>query len=253
MHKTAGDFDYEAHGAGYAQVRRPDPQLAAAIHAALGDARTVLNVGAGAGSYEPEDRHVIPLEPSPAMRAQRPAHLAPAIRGAAESIPLDDRSVDAAMAIFTVHQWSDLAAGLREMRRVARGPVVIVTCDPDRLNDFWLAAYAPEVLAAEGRRYPPIERLREGLGGGVQVHTLPIPRDCTDGFMEAFYARPEQLLRAEVRRAQSAWSFVDEGAQGRFVRTLQHDLDSGAWDERFGAWRTRETFDGALRLIVARP
>src|SRR5262249_9128992 len=134
----AGDFDYEANGGGYALRRRPDPRIAALVHEALGDARTVLNVGAGAGSYEPTDRHVVAVEPSQAMRAQRPHHLAPAIDATAERLPFDDDSFDAAMAMITIHQWSDLDAGLRELRRVSRGPVVVLTFDGDALLDFWM-------------------------------------------------------------------------------------------------------------------
>ena len=141
----AGDFDYERAGAGYARLRRTDPRLAAHVHAALGEARTVLNVGAGAGSYEPEDRYVVAVEPSAAMRAQRPAGR-PAVDAVAEALPFDDDSFDAAMAMITVHQWSDLERGLAELRRVARGPVVILTFDPDAMLDFWLADYVPEVL-----------------------------------------------------------------------------------------------------------
>ncbi|MDR3512653.1 MAG: methyltransferase domain-containing protein, partial [Caulobacteraceae bacterium] len=163
--EPAGDFDYDAHGQGYARRRRTDPRIAARVHAALGEARTVLNVGAGAGSYEPEDRHVIAVEPSAAMRAQRPGRLAPAVRGVAEALPLDDQSVDAAMAMVTVHQWRDLDLGLSELRRVTRGPIVILTFDGDALDRFWLADYAPELMAVERGRYPPIDALVVGLGG----------------------------------------------------------------------------------------
>jgi SAM-dependent methyltransferase len=150
----AGDFDYDTLGAGYTGVRRPDPQIAAQIHAALGGARTVLNVGAGAGSYEPTDRHVVPVEPSATMRAQRPAHLAPALNAVAGALPFDDDSFHAAMAVLTVHHWPDADAGLRELRRVTSGPVVILTFDGSALEDFWLNDYAPELIAAERRRYP---------------------------------------------------------------------------------------------------
>ena len=138
----AGDWDYERHGHGYTAFRRPDPRIAAQVHRALGPARTVLNVGAGAGSYEPEGRYVLAVEPSAVMRAQRPRSLAPAIDAVAESLPLDDRSVDAAMAMITIHQWPDAGRGLREMRRVTRGPVVIMTFDGDALDRFWLAGTA---------------------------------------------------------------------------------------------------------------
>jgi SAM-dependent methyltransferase len=219
------------------------------VHAALGDAKTVLNVGAGAGSYEPPDRYVLALEPSAAMRAQRPPHLAPAIDASAEQLPLDDGSVDAAMALVTVHQWRDLRAGLRELRRVSRGPVIVLTFDGDALDRFWLADYAPELIAVERRRYPAIATIVDRLGGAA-VHDVPIPIDCVDGFTEAFYARPEAFARDEVRRSQSAWSFVSDEDQRRIVDTLRADVTSGAWDRKYGDWRRRPTFDGSLRLIV---
>ena len=218
--RPAGDFDYDAKGQGYAGRRRTDPRIAAQIHAALGQARTILNVGAGAGSYEPQDRHVIAVEPSAAMRAQRPAHLAPAIRGVAEALPLDDASVDAAMAIYTVHQWPDLAKGLAELKRVTRGPIVIMTSDGPALDRFWLRAYAPELIAVEQGRYPPIEALSAALGPSARVEMVAIPNDCADGFTEAFYARPEQLLDPAVRKAQSAWGFVPADIEPRFAATL---------------------------------
>jgi len=246
---TAGDVDYT--GVPYAPVRRTDPRIEARVHAALGDARTVLNVGAGAGSYEPADRHVIAVEPSEAMRAQRPPHRVPAIRAAAESLPLDDGSVDAAMCLVTVHQWNDLAAGLREVRRVTRGRIVVLTFDPMALELLWLAEYVPELVAAERRRYPTLSRLADLLGGDVEVSTVPVPVDCADGFTEAFYARPEAFLDPAVRRAQSAWTFVAPEAERRAVESLRRDLASGAWDERYGALRSEPEFDGSLRLVVS--
>lgn len=250
---TAGDVDYQAHGEGYAHRRRPDPRLEAWVHAQLGDARTVLNVGAGAGSYEPLDRHVIAVEPAAAMRAQRPAHLAPAIDAVAERLPLDDGAVDASMAIVTVHQWPDLARGLAELRRVTRGPVVVLTFDAQALADFWLAQYAPDLVAVEQRRFPPIAAITAGLGGRCTVEALAIPADCVDGFQEAFFARPEAFLEPAVRRAQSAWSFLPADVHARIVERLGADLASGEWDRRFGAWRTRPSFAGSLRGIVSRP
>ena len=247
---STGDFDYDAHGQGYARQRRADPRIAALIHAALGPARTVLNVGAGAGSYEPEDRHVIAIEPSPAMRAQRPAHLPPAIHGIAEKLPLDDRSVDAAMAMVTVHQWGDLEAGLAELVRVTRGPIVVMTFDGDAMDRFWLMDYAPEVFVHERRRMPPIDRICAGLGGGCEVRTVPVPLDCTDGFNEAYYGRPERFLEPAVRKSQSAWGFVTPDVEERIVAKLAADLASGGWDARYGHLRTQPWFEGALRLIV---
>ncbi|MGC5028290.1 methyltransferase domain-containing protein [Micromonospora sp. DT229] len=253
MSGGAGDFDYETKGEGYAVQRRTDPRIAALIHTALGAARTVLNVGAGAGSYEPTDRYLVAIEPSARMRGQRPATVVPALAAAAESIPFDDDAFDAAMATVTVHQWADTARGLAEIRRVARGPVVVLTFDGTALDRFWLAEYAPELIAVERRRYPAISSIREAIGSQVEVVEVPIPVDCVDGFTEAYYARPEQLLDPAVRAAQSAWGFVDEAATSRAVERLRADLDSGTWEARYGHLRSQPTFHGSLRLIVGRP
>jgi SAM-dependent methyltransferase len=247
---SAGDFDYETQGDGYAQIRRADPRIAAQIHAALGDARTVVNVGAGAGSYEPADRHVVAIEPSATMRAQRPRELAPAIDATAEALPLDDGAVDAALALMTIHQWPDAARGLRELRRVARGPVVVFTFDGAELDRLWLGEYAPELLAHEAARMPPIAWIADALGG-ARVEEVPIALDCTDGFTEAFYGRPERFLDAAVRRAQSAWGFVDPEVEARAVHALARDLESGAWDERHGHLRALDELDAGYRLLVA--
>lgn len=249
----AGDVDYGKFGTGYATQRRADPRIAARIHQALGDARTVLNVGAGAGSYEPEDRHVIAIEPSVAMRAQRPKHLAQAIDAVAEQLPLADQSVDASMALCTVHQWRDLDKGLAELRRVTRGPIVVMHFDGDALDLYWLAHYAPELISVERGRYPRIQRICAALGREAEVQVVPVPIDCTDGFTEAYYARPEAFLDPAVRRSQSAWSFVPETVQSRFVKILGDDLKSGAWDQKYGEWRTRPHFEGSLRLIISHP
>jgi Methylase involved in ubiquinone/menaquinone biosynthesis len=248
----AGDFDYDAGGTGYAEQRRADPRIAALVHGALGDARTVLNVGAGAGSYEPADREVTAVEPSAAMRAQRPPHLVHAIDRTAEALPFPDDAFDAAMAMVTIHQWRDVERGLRELRRVACGPVVVLTFDGSALDRLWLAAYVPELVAAERRRYPAIERIRALLGGTSTVIEVPIPIDCTDGFTEAYYARPERFLDPAVRQAQSAWGFVDVAAIERGIGRLRVDLDSGEWDRRYGYLRTQPEFVGALRLITGR-
>jgi SAM-dependent methyltransferase len=248
---SAGDADYGTIGTGYRSYRRPEPEFEAAIATALGDARTVVNVGAGAGSYEPRDREVTAVEPSASMRAQRPADLAVAIDATAEHLPFADDAFDAAMTTFSVHQWPDLEAGLAELRRVARGPVVVMTCDPTLLDRFWLADYAPAVIATEARRYPSIERITAGLGGRVRVVPLPIPLNCVDGFGEAYYGRPEMLLDPGARRANSAWSFVSDAEADAAVASLRADLASGAWDARHGALRTQPHFDGSLVLVVA--
>ena len=249
----AGDFDYERHGSGYGLHRQADPRIAAYVHAALDDARTVINVGAGAGSYEPTDRYVVAVEPSASMRSQRPRQLAPAIDATAERLPFDDDALDAAMAMVTVHQWPDPEAGLRELRRVSRGPVAILTFDGDALDRLWLADYAPELITAERRRYPAVERICQVLGGTTAVIAVPVPIDCTDGFTEAFYARPERFLDPEVRRSQSAWGFVDPAAASRAIARLGDDLASGEWDRRYGTLREEAEFTGALRRITSRP
>jgi hypothetical protein len=248
---SAGDADYGTIGAGYRDYRQPEPEFEAAIARALGDARTVLNVGAGAGSYEPRDRQVTAVEPSASMRAQRPAELAVAIDATAEALPFEDGAFDAAMTTFSVHQWADLEAGLRELRRVTRGPVLVLTCDPDLLDRFWLVDYAPGVIATEARRYPAIERITGALGGASRVDALPIPLLCRDGFGEAYYGRPEALLDPGARRANSAWSFLAEDEAAAAVAALQHDLDTGAWDAAHAALRTQPHFDGSLVLVVA--
>jgi SAM-dependent methyltransferase len=250
---SAGDADYGVIGTSYARYRRPDPRIAARISRALGAARTVLNAGAGAGSYEPADRRVTPVEPSASMRAQRPAGLAAAVDAAAEDLPFPDGAFDAAMATFSVHQWGDLRRGLREVRRVTCGPVVILTCDPERLRRFWLDGYAPEVIEIEARRYPSVEALSEGLGGTVAATVVPVPLDCTDGFNEAYYGRPEALLDPAARLSCSAWSFVGAAVHDRFTRELGRDLADGTWDDRHGRLRTLPAFDGSLILVTSQP
>jgi SAM-dependent methyltransferase len=247
---SAGDANYGAIGAGYARYRRPDPRIAAAISLALGGAHTVLNVGAGAGSYEPAGRLVTAVEPSESMRQQRASHLPPAVDAVADDLPFGDGQFDAAMATFTVHQWPDLNAGLAEIRRVTTGPIVIMTCDPDELSRFWLDAYAPEVLAVEASRYPHIEILAAALGRATEIIPVPIPFDCSDGFNEAYYGRPERLLDPGARLACSAWSFVAPSVESRFVAHLGSDLESGAWDTKYGALRSRKWFEGSLKLVV---
>ncbi|OCJ07389.1 ubiquinone biosynthesis protein [Rhizobium sp. AC27/96] len=250
---SAGDANYGVIGTGYTRYRQPDPHIAEFIRQALGDAATVLNVGAGAGSYEPVDREVTAVEPSASMRAQRPAHLPVAIDGTAESLPFPDQAFDAAMATFTVHQWSNLERGLSEMRRVTRGPVLILSCDPDLLERSWLHAYAPEMITVEARRYPSMAAIVKGLGGNAEVKAVPIPLNCVDGFGEAYYGRPERMLDPGARLANSAWSFVDPSVGERFVAELGRDLADGSWDRRYGELRTQPFFEGSLRLIIARP
>lgn len=250
---SAGDADYGTIGLGYTHYRQPDPYIEQFIRQALGNARSVLNVGAGAGSYEPVDRDVTAVEPSASMREQRPAHLPVAIDAVAQDLPFADAGFDASMATFTVHQWPDLKAGLAEMRRVTRGPVLILTCDPARLNASWLADYAPQMIAVEAQRYPAMSAIVEGLGARTEVLHVQIPLMCTDGFSEAYYGRPERLLEAGARRANSAWSFVEPGIEDIFVERLSRDLKDGEWDAKYGVLRNQPLFDGSLRLIIGHP
>jgi SAM-dependent methyltransferase len=248
---SAGDANYAVIGAGYTRYRQPEPLIFEKILAALGDARTVLNVGAGAGSYEPLDREVVAVDPSASMRAQRPAHLPRAVDGTAERLPFPDKHFDASMATFTIHQWQDLEAGLTEMRRVTRGPIVLLTCDPAEVEKFWLHAYAPEVLATEARRYPSLDAIRKVLKGSVVATAVPIPLHCRDGFNEAYYGRPEMLLDADARLACSAWSFVDPSTTEAYVQNLRDELENGAWDIKYGHLRSQPSYEGSLRLIVS--
>ncbi len=249
---SAGDANYARIGQGYTEYRQPDPAIAAFLEQALGEAETVLNVGAGAGSYEPLTRRVTAVEPSASMRKQRPLHLSEAIDARAESLPFDDGSFDASMSTFSVHQWSDLDGGLAEMRRVTKGPVLILSCDPAALRDTWLYEYAPEMIDVEARRYPSMDRICARLGSHVSVLPVPIPLNCTDGFSEAYYGRPERLLDPGARRANSAWSFVDSSAEARFVDKLRNDLTAGVWNQKYGPLRHLSFFEGSLRLVVGR-
>ncbi|MGW6945697.1 class I SAM-dependent methyltransferase [Streptomyces xanthophaeus] len=215
-------------GSGHGPYRRPDTRIAQVIAEALDGARTVVNVGAGTGSYEHAARLVTAVEPSRSLRARRPARLPRAVDAVPENLPFADDEFDGAMTLFGVHQWSDASAGLRELRRVTRGPVVILTCDPERVREFWLHAYAPEVLDAEARRYPPLEDMAKALGGNGSMQTVPIPLDCTDGFNEAYYGRPEPprprrppgLLGVELRRRRDPRTLRRDAAPRPGVRGL---------------------------------
>lgn len=246
---------YDTIGHGYSRTRREDPRFRARIHAALGDARTVVNVGAGAGAYEPPDRHVIAIEPSDVMAAQRSPALAPAIRASAGSIPLRDRSVDAAMAVLSVHHWDEeREKGVRELRRVARGAVVILTYDAAMSGAMWLMAdYLPEVAALDRLIFPPPGQLAEWIGGDVRIETLPIPRDTPDWMLGSFWAHPERVLDADARAATSGFARMPANVVDRAVCEVSRDLASGLWDERHGHLRRLDALDVGLRLVVATP
>jgi SAM-dependent methyltransferase len=249
------DTRYDSIGAQYAATRREDPGIAALIHAALGDAGTIVNVGAGAGSYEPRDRHVIAVEPSKVMIAQRDPGLPPAIPTGAYPLPLEDRSVDAAMAILTIHHWDrDQERGVRELRRVARGPVVILTFDPQVSTRMWLMAdYLPEVAELDRRIFPTPQTLARWLDAEVDVREVPIPRDTPDWTLGSFWAHPERVLDAQARSSTSGFARMPPGVVNRVVEAVRRDLQDGAWDARHGHLRELEEYDAGLRLLVSNP
>jgi SAM-dependent methyltransferase len=246
-------FDYELNGIGYSRFRKTDPHIFQQVHKALGNNQFILNMGAGPGSYEPQDRYVTSIEPSYRMRSQRPKNIPPAIRGSSDLIPFDDQSFDASMAMITIHHWSDLHQGLRELRRVTRNQILILTFDPDALDTFWNAQYFPELIAIEKRRYPSFGQLQKYLGGSVDIEPVSIPLHCTDGFQEAFYGRPECFLDPNIRKSQSAWGFLHPGEEEKLVKRLEDDLNSGAWDQKFGHLRSQDYYIGSLRLLIAHP
>ena len=231
----------------YSATRRADPRLAAQIRSALGDARSVVNVGAGAGSYEPEDLEVIAVEPSEGMIAQRTT---PAIQGVAESLPLPDRCADAAMAILTIHHWGDLAAGLAEMRRVARERVVVLHFDSAVTRRFWLVEeYLPEIGAYE-RDVPSPSAVASLLGGPAEIVPVAVPHDCTDGFLGAYWRRPEAYLDPVVRAGISIFAPLGDAVAPAMER-LRADVESGAWAERHADLLARGDLDIGYRLVVA--
>jgi len=242
---------YDTIGATYTVTRRTEPRIAAQVWAALGDARTVLNVGAGTGSYEPRDRDVTAVEPSALMRAQRAADAAPCVAAAAESLPFADQSFDAAMAFATIHHWQDPIAGLREMRRVARRVVVFThdTIEAGWLRRFWLTRdYLPEVAGLlDGR--PSMTELASVIG--ARTEPVLVPWDCADGFFEAYWRRPGAYLDDQVRRGVSVWARVGPDAEQRAVRALRDDLDSGQWAERNRDLIDLDAAELGLRLLIA--
>ncbi|MGN9810408.1 class I SAM-dependent methyltransferase [Micromonospora sp. BQ11] len=248
-HPPAARPVYDRIGVGYSHVRRPDPRWAATIRHAVGDARTVLNVGAGSGAYEPVDLAVTAVEPSAVMRAQRPPSAPPCVAGRAEDLPFDDDSFDVAMAVLTVHHWSDLEAGLGELRRVARR-FVVVSYDMAVQGQFWLTRdYIPEIEQAERARVPELAHLADLLGP-AEISDLPIPADFTDGFMTAFWRRPAAYLDEQVRRACSAFALTDAAAVARGIDQLRGDLDDGTWADRYAPLLDLDQIDAGFRLLT---
>ncbi|HEY0130807.1 MAG TPA: class I SAM-dependent methyltransferase [Allosphingosinicella sp.] len=239
---------YDRIGLNYSNLRKPDPRIAARIEAALGDCRTILNVGAGTGSYEPMGREVTALEPSIEMIRQRSAPAAAVVQGRAEALPFADRSFDAAMAVLTIHHWSGQARGLAEMRRVTNGPIVLLTYDP-AFRGFWLADYIPGLVALDEAQMPSMRDYQRWLGP-VAISPVPIPHDCTDGFLSAYWRRPAAYLDPRVRAAMS--SFWALGDVSEALARLEADLESGAWARRYAELLALDACDCGYRLVVAR-
>jgi SAM-dependent methyltransferase len=242
---------YDRIGRGYARHRRGDPRIAALIDAALGEACSVVNVGAGSGSYEPATREVTAVEPSAEMIAQRPEGAAPVVQASAESLPFETGSFDAAMAVLTAHHWHDLGAGLAEMQRVARSRIVMVTFEPEALQSLWIATdYFPEIL---GLHRP------SGASSGNLVEMLPaatsspllVPSDCEDLFFAALWARPELFFDDDVVRPMWVWQSISTEARRVGREKLRADLESGAWEQRHGRLRETDELDVGLRLVVS--
>jgi SAM-dependent methyltransferase len=242
---------YDSIGVGYAAIRRPDPRLSGEIAAALGRCGSVVNVGAGTGSYEPADRRVVAVEPSRLMIRQRSSTAGPPVVAVAEQLPIGDRLVDAAMAIFSIHHWGDTAAGVAEMVRVSRKRVVLVTMDAEVLSSHWMVSeYAPEILDVHASGFPSISFLIAELTGAISKPWL-VPSDCTDAFFAALWSRPELYLQAEVRASTSVWHQLPEKTVDTVLARLADDLKTGRWDERHGELRNRPAMDVGVRIVSA--
>lgn len=243
---------YEEIGINYAVTRRADPRIAEQIHAALGDARSVVNVGAGAGAYEPGDREVLPIEPSARMIAQRPPELALAIRGHAECLPLPSDCVDAAMACMTLHHWADWRIGVQELRRVARERVVIFTYDRTYAERFWLLRdYLPRLARMDRARFPSLEEQSAALDEHVRIEQVPIPHDCDDGFLGAYWRRPRAYLDEAVRTGISSFHLPGARQVLDGLDDLAEDIEDGSWHERYWKLLELEHIDLGYRLLIA--
>jgi SAM-dependent methyltransferase len=240
---------YDVIGRRYAAGRRPEPRIAEAIQRALGDASSVVNVGAGTGSYEPQDRLVVALEPSSVMVAQRVPGAAPAVMALAEAMPFPDAAFDAAMAVLTMHHWSDAAAGLREMGRVA-SRIVVLTVDPAVTGAYWLVErYFPRIARWDETHFPSIGSLRAELPGAA-VEPVPVPAACRDGFLAAYWRRPEAYLDPDVRACISTFSVLGERELDDGLRRLRAELASGEWRARYGRLLDLDELDCGYRLVA---
>jgi SAM-dependent methyltransferase len=244
---------YDRIGSAYSLIRREDPRIAERIRLALGASSTVVNVGAGTGSYEPVDRMVVAVDPSALMLSQRRTDAAPAVRAAAEALPFQDDAFDAAMAVLTLHHWGDKERGLAEMRRVARGPVVLFAADPDLNTSWWLHRYFPSAKALGVARTLRPQAIAAILGGTVEVTPVPIPGDCWDGFEGAYWRRPHAILDSAVWRGISLLSLIPDRDRRQGMRDLAADLDSGRWHRTFGYLLNCSELDVGYRLFTAYP
>lgn len=240
---------YQDIGRSYAKTRREDPRIAAEIAACLGASRSIVNVGAGTGNYEPHDRLVVAVEPSSEMLGQRCGRTRRVVCGVAEALPFPDAAFDAALAVLTIHHWTDPESGLRELRRVARRQVVFFF-EPLRSHDFWALDYFPEALDVPSEQDPPGEDVLRAALQVREVRVVPVPHDCTDGFGAAFWARPEAYLDPEVQAGMSWLALLSPEARERGAARLAADLASGAWDRRLGHLRRLSTYDGGYRIAV---
>ena len=240
---------YDRIGRRYAQRRQPDPRIAAALDQALGDARRVVNVGAGSGSYEPDDRQVVAVEPSEVMITQRPPDAAPVVRAVAEALPFENGRFDAALAVLTVHHWTDPARGLAELRRIARRQVIF-TWDPTHLARFWFTRdYLPEAVALDAG-FATLEATLALLGAAT-VEPIPVPHDCRDGFFAAYWRRPEAYLDPDVRAGISGFGILEENVVERALELLAEDLESGEWYRRNEQLLGLDELDLGYRLVIS--
>jgi SAM-dependent methyltransferase len=237
---------YDIIGRNYAELRKPDHRIARTIETALGSAQTVLNVGAGTGSYEPTDRTLIAVEPSREMIRKRGPAAAEVIQASADDLPFVDKSFDASMAILTIHHWPDKEAGLREMRRVTRGPIVLLTFDPSHRP--WLTDYLPELAALDEAQMPALSDYERWLGA-VQVRPVLVPHDCSDGFLYAYWRRPMAYLDTYIRSGSSSFWAISSAEAG--LQHLRWDLETGEWERRYAALITLDEYDAGYRLVVA--